>query len=201
MEWGKISISTRIISVLMIDLSQTRGNPKLRVNPKILRMTNQTVTTVDINLQPGHAIRRLHQIAVGIFHQETQNLDVTPVQYAILQMVYNQPGTDQRTLARNIALDTSTTAGAVDRLETRGLLARNAAPGDRRVRLLTLTPEGEQLLADTIPRMARAQELILAPLSQAQRSDFMQLLSLLVTENNALSRAPSDISTKFANAG
>jgi len=159
-------------------------------------MNNHAATTVDVNSQPGHVIRRLHQIAVGIFHQETQNLDVTPVQYAILQMVYNQPGTDQRTLARNIALDTSTTAGVVDRLEARGLLLRNASPGDRRVRLLTLTPDGEQLLADTVPRMERAQTLILAPLSATQRTEFMQLLSLLVTENNALSRAPSDSSKK-----
>jgi DNA-binding MarR family transcriptional regulator len=162
-------------------------------------MKTKIVTTVDVNLQPGYVIRRLHQIAVGIFHQETQSLDVTPVQYAILQMVYNQPGTDQRTLARNIALDTSTTARVVDRLEARGLLVRNASPDDRRVRLLTLTEPGEQLLEDTIPRMEQAQELILAPLNPEQRTAFMQLLSLLVTENNGLSRAPSDISTKFAN--
>jgi len=159
-------------------------------------MNNHAATTVDVNSQPGHVIRRLHQIAVGIFHQETQNLDVTPVQYAILQMVFNQPGTDQRTLASNIALDTSTTAGVVDRLEARGLLLRNASPGDRRVRLLTLTPDGEQLLADTVPHMERAQALILAPLSATQRTEFMQLLSLLVTENNALSRAPSDSGKK-----
>jgi len=159
-------------------------------------MNNHAATNVDVNSQPGHVIRRLHQIAVGIFHQETQNLDVTPVQYAILQMVFNQPGTDQRTLASNIALDTSTTAGVVDRLEARGLLLRNASPGDRRVRLLTLTPDGEQLLADTVPHMERAQALILAPLSATQRTEFMQLLSLLVTENNALSRAPSDSGKK-----
>jgi DNA-binding MarR family transcriptional regulator len=134
---------------------------------------------------------------VGIFHQETQSLDVTPVQYAILQMIYNLPGTDQCTLARNVALDTSTTARVVDRLEARGLLVRNVSPDDRRVRLLTLTADGEQLLEDTIPRMEQAQELILAPLSPEQRTAFMQLLSMLVTENNGLSRAPRDISTKL----
>jgi hypothetical protein len=48
--------------------------------------------------------------------------------------------------------------------------------------------------------MEQAQELILAPLSPEQRTAFMQLLSLLVTENNGLSRAPRDISTKFANS-
>lgn len=146
---------------------------------------------VHLDERPGHAIRRLHQISVGIFHQETQALNITPVQYAILQTVHDLPGCDQRTLARHIALDTSTTAGAVDRLETRGLLMRNNSPEDRRVRLLTLTPAGVQLLADTMPGMERTQERILQPLNAEQRQQFMQLLHLLVTENNELSRAPS----------
>ena len=155
-------------------------------------MGSITQDTVQIDQQPGHAIRRLHQISVGIFHQVAQDLGITPVQYAALQTVHNHPGSDQRTLARLIALDTSTTAGVVDRLEARGLLTRNTSPGDRRVRLISLTPAGRQLLSDAIPRMAQAQELILAPLSPRQRIEFMHLLQLLITENNELSRAPSD---------
>jgi len=155
-------------------------------------MATPTDTTVSIDHLPGHAIRRLHQISVGIFHQETQDLNITPVQYAILQTVHNHPGTDQRSLARLIALDTSTTAGVVDRLESRALLTRNASPDDRRVRLLTLTRDGEALLQQAIPRMQRAQELILGPLNAEQREQFMQLIDLLVTENNDLSRAPSE---------
>ncbi len=145
---------------------------------------------VQLDAQPGHAIRRLHQISVGIFHQETEDLNVTPVQYAILQTVRDQPGCDQRTLAGRIALDTSTTAGVVDRLEARGLLRRRVSPEDRRVRLLALTPAGELLLAQTQPGMARTQERILEPLNPEQRQQFMALLLQLVTENNDLSRAP-----------
>lgn len=127
-------------------------------------------------------------------------MGITPVQYAILQMVHNHPGFDQRTLARNVALDTSTTAGVVDRLEARGLLARSAAPDDRRVRLLTLTPAGVQLLADAIVPMERAQELILAPLTSMQRDEFMRLMALLVTDNHSQTHATTDTSTKFASA-
>jgi DNA-binding MarR family transcriptional regulator len=148
--------------------------------------------TICIDTMPGHAIRRLHQIAVGIAHQEAQDLGITTVQYAILQSVHNHPRTDQRRLASLVALDTSTTAGVVDRLEARGLLMRNASPDDRRVRLLTLTPVGEQLLAEAIPRMEKAQELILAPLTPGQRKDFLHLLHKLVTANTELSRAHSD---------
>ncbi|MCX7251736.1 MAG: MarR family winged helix-turn-helix transcriptional regulator [Burkholderiales bacterium] len=147
---------------------------------------------VQLDAQPGHAIRRLHQISLGIFHQETEDLNITPVQYAILQTVRDLPGCDQRTLAGRIALDTSTTAGVVDRLEARGLLLRRISPTDRRVRLLALTPAGELLLAQTLPGMERTQERILEPLSPEQRRQFMELLQQLVTENNDLSRAPSE---------
>lgn len=139
---------------------------------------------VNLESQPGHAIRRLHQASVALFAHEVGELGITPVQYAILQMVHNQPGFDQRTLARNIALDTSTTAGVVDRLEARDLITRNASPNDRRVRLLSLTAAGEQLLLDTIPRMERAQQRILAPLSPTQQSEFMHLLGLLLQKND-----------------
>ena len=151
-----------------------------------------TLTNVDLQGLPGHSIRRLHQIAVAVFLRETQAHGVTPVQYAALQTVGDTPGIDQRTLAANIGLDTSTIAGVLDRLEARGLLARSASPDDRRVRRLTLTPAGHALLKLLVPDMQRAQQRMLAPLPKAERAEFMRMLQVLVTSNNALSRAPSD---------
>lgn len=147
---------------------------------------------LDLESLPGHYIRRLQQIAVAIFLQETGSHGVTPVQYAALQKVGDAPGVDQRTLARSIGLDTSTIAGVVDRLEARGLMLRNASPEDRRVRLLSLTDEGNALLNAIEPAMLRAQERILDPLPPAERTEFMRMLRALVTANNELSRAPSE---------
>lgn len=149
--------------------------------------------SVDLDVLPGHYIRRLQQIAVAIFLQETEALGVTPIQYAALQTVANSPGIDQRTLARTIGLDTSTVAGVIDRLEARGLLVRNGSPEDRRVRLLTLTDEGQALLEAVIPAMLRAQQRILEPLPKRERAEFMRMLRALVAANNELSRAPSEV--------
>jgi MarR family transcriptional regulator, lower aerobic nicotinate degradation pathway regulator len=135
-------------------------------------MDSSAPATIDIDQHPGHMIRRLHQISVGIFLQETSELAVTPVQYAALQVVHNQPG--------------------IDRLEARGWLERRMSPDDRRARQLFLTPAGGQGLADTLPALLRAQEQILAPLTPRQRTEFMRLLQVLVTQNNDLSRAPSE---------
>jgi len=80
----------------------------------------------------------------------------------------------------------------LDRLEARGLLQRGANPQDRRVRLLSLTAEGQSLLRQVTPAMLRAQQRILEPLPPAEREAFMRMLRRLVAANNALSRAPSE---------
>lgn len=143
-----------------------------------------TLPPLDLDSLPGHDIRRLHQIAVALFMQETESFGITPVQFAALQAVHNVPGTDQRTLARTIGFDTSTIAGVIDRLEARGLTLRSASAQDRRVRLLTLTEAGQQLLADVTPSMLRAQERILAPLPEQERGEFMRMLGILIASRN-----------------
>jgi len=139
---------------------------------------------------PGYQIRRLQQIAVGLFMEETAEFDLTPVQFAALATVQRQPGIDQRTLAGTIGFDTSTIGGVIDRLERRGLMQRSASADDRRVRLLSVTPDGQALLRAIAPRMLAAQARILQPLPAADRARFMQMLDLLVAGNNAASRAP-----------
>ena len=147
---------------------------------------------IDLDTLPGHYIRRLQQIAVAVFLQETEAQGVTPVQFAALQTVANTPGIDQRTLARSIGFDTSTIAGVIDRLEARGLMQRGPSSDDRRVRLLTLTDAGQALLRAVIPSMLRTQDRILEPLRPREREEFMRMLRVLVTANNELSRAPSE---------
>lgn len=155
-------------------------------------MTKTHTADIDLEGLPGHYIRRLQQIAVAIFLQETEAFGVTPVQYAGLQAVRRMPGMDQRSLARSIGLDTSTVAGVVDRLEARGLMVRNASPDDRRVRLLSLTDEGETLLDQIEPAMLRAQKRMLEPLSRKDQQEFMRMMRVVVRANNELSRAPSE---------
>ena len=142
--------------------------------------------------QPGYFIRRLQQIAVAIFLEETQAHGVTPVQYAALYAALRQPGLDQRTLASTIGFDTSTIGGVIDRLERRGLIERQASPTDRRVRLLQVTPAGASLLDQVIPAMLKAQQRMLAPLPAAERPRFMAMLKIVVEGNNGASRAPSE---------
>ena len=68
----------------------------------------------------------------------------------------------------------------LDRLEGRGLIQRSISPDDRRVRLINLTAAGADMLQTVTPRMLAAQQRILEPLPEAQRTAFMDMLGRLV---------------------
>jgi DNA-binding MarR family transcriptional regulator len=140
--------------------------------------------------KPGHLIRRAQQIAVSIFAEECKEFGLTPVQYALLCAVRDNPGLDQITLASLVALDRSNTGDVIGRLEERRLLQREPGRVDRRTKTLHATPEAVSLIARMDEAVAESQRRILAPLSDAERQVFMELLTKLVHVNNPLSRAP-----------
>ena len=142
--------------------------------------------------RPGHLIRRLQQIAVAIFMNQTKRFDITPVQYSALLAVAMNPGIDQKTLANIIAFDRSTIANVVGRLESKRLIERVV---DHRSKRLTITGAGRKVLRSIDRAVDQTQELILAPLNRSERPVFVAMLERLVELNNSRSRAPlgSDI--------
>ena len=125
----------------------------------------------------GHLIRRLHQQSTQVYQARTQaaGLDLTSVQFAALDAIARQPGTDQASLASAIGFDRATIGGVIDRLENKLLVQRVVSEQDRRARQLHLTAAGEQLLAKSRPVVEALQSEILAPLSAAERAAFLKL--------------------------
>lgn len=83
-----------------------------------------------------------------------------------------------RSLAARLDYDASNLSVLVDRLERRGVVERRPDPGDRRVKALALTPDGERLRAEFW------QDLIedpgpLAPLDESGLHFLAELLSAL----------------------
>ncbi len=127
--------------------------------------------------EPGHLIRRAHQLAVSVFHG-THGRQITPVQYGILRTLKDTPGIDQVTLAEKVALDTSTTADIATRLESKGWIVRELLA--RRQRSLYLTPEGESIVAEMRPRVLPMYRQLLAPLAPVEQEELLRLLRKLV---------------------
>lgn len=138
--------------------------------------------TPSLQAEPGHLIRRAHQLAVSVFH-DTHGRQVTPVQYAVLRALQDHPGIDQVTLADKVALDTSTTADIATRLESKGWILRELLP--RRQRALRLTDEGEAVLADMLPRVLPMYSRLLDALEPVERAEFLRLLAKFVHLNES----------------
>jgi DNA-binding MarR family transcriptional regulator len=137
----------------------------------------QTKARMDWMQMAGHLIRRLHQQSTQVFQAQmlAAGFDLTSVQFAALDAITQRPGIDQASLAATICFDRATIGGVIDRLEQKALVRRVVSTQDRRARLLSLTPAGEQLLAASRPVVEALQADILAPLSRAERAAFQAL--------------------------
>lgn len=145
-----------------------------------------------LHRKPGYLIRRLQQMAVSIFLEETAGFELTPVQYAAIAAICVFPGIDQLRLANAIGFDRTTISGVIDRLETKGLVARKVSGTDRRAKLLFVTAAGADLLEEVQRATDRVQDRILAPLSASEQKVFLDFLNRLVLSHNHSSRVPVD---------
>ena len=150
----------------------------------------------DLHSKPGHLIRRAQQIAVAIFIDECAEFDLTPVQYAALVAIRENPGIDATRLSALIALDRSTLGQVLERLEARKLASRFASPDDKRIKLLKITASGAALLKRAEAAVLRAQRRILAPLPPNDQNKLIDLLGRLVELNNDASRVPQRASAR-----
>lgn len=132
---------------------------------------------------PGHLIRRAQQLAVAIFMEETANFDATPVQFAILNALIDDPGEDQITLSNRVAFDPATFGSVVGRIEAKGWVTRKADPGDKRRKLLWITAEGEKVALSMKRAVVKAQQRIVAPLDAEERVQLSVLLGKLVASH------------------
>ena len=84
------------------------------------------------------------------------SLDLTPVQGMALRTLDPDAPVAMSALADNLACDASNVTGVVDKLEARGLIARQGAENDRRVKVLAVTERGRQVRRELLSRAAKA---------------------------------------------
>jgi DNA-binding MarR family transcriptional regulator len=81
--------------------------------------------------------------------------ELSPPQVMALRQLDPDEPKPMSELALALRCDNSNVTGIVDRLEARGLIARRPAEHDRRVKLLVLTAEGEEIRAIATQQMSQ----------------------------------------------
>ena len=125
----------------------------------------------------------MHQIHVALFQQSCGTFDVTPLQYSLLSALAVRGTADQTTLASDIALDRTTTTGALKRLAARKFVERVIDRNDRRARACKLTAAGAALLGKIEGSARQAHRATLGRLSKAERAVFISLMQRIIADN------------------
>ena len=139
--------------------------------------------------RPGFLIRRLHQIHVAVFMDEFGDCDVTPVQYAVLSVLYSGEALDQVSVAAEVGIDRNNAADVLRRLERRGFVQRISSETDRRAKLTRISALGRNFVENAHGAMERAQERFTGGLKDRDRARLLDLLQKLMLENNETGRA------------
>lgn len=128
----------------------------------------------------GHLLRRVTQIHDRIFDEEFAGR-ITPRQLALLITVRRFPDIAQITLSGAIAVDRSTIAEMVPRLESQGLIERHRSPTDGRRNVLRISSKGEALLDGLVSKVTGVSQRLLEPLSEEEQATLLHLLARLAT--------------------
>ncbi|MGN9840398.1 MarR family winged helix-turn-helix transcriptional regulator [Nonomuraea sp. H19] len=142
-------------------------------------------TPAELLAAPGYVARRLYQSYVALWTRAVDPV-LTGPQFAVLTAVDNYPGVDQGSLASSVALDRSTMADIVRRLEDNGLIVRHTALHDGRRKLLHLTEAGAQRLREVNRRARELDEQLLKGYSQAERQRMLREITALAAQWEAL---------------
>ena len=139
--------------------------------------------------RPGFLIRRLHQIHVALFQKKCAAFDVTPLQYSLLSALARRGTADQTTLAADVALDRTTTTGALKRLQSRKFIERAVDSRDRRAQKCRLTKAGASLLRRMEASARAAHRETVADLSKAEQRRFIAMMQRIVAASSGGEKA------------
>src|SRR5262249_2502124 len=105
--------------------------------------------------------------------------ELSPAQCHVLHLIEPGRPIPMGRLSEALACDSSNVTGLVDRLESRGLIRRQASAADRRMKVLDLTPAGVRLRSTVLERMTKPPDS-LARLSPDEQRTLVKILTRLL---------------------
>jgi MarR family 2-MHQ and catechol resistance regulon transcriptional repressor len=123
------------------------------------------------------AHRTLERLAI----QSIESSEVGLSDFGVMELLLHKGPQPVNEIGRRIALTSGAITTAVDRLEARGLVTREAHQSDRRARIVWLTARGERQAATVFAGHKTTMDLAASGLSKIERTTLIQLLKKLGT--------------------
>jgi DNA-binding MarR family transcriptional regulator len=129
---------------------------------------------------PTWLISRAYAYSHRLLAEGFAAADVRGYHYRLLAALEEFGPASQAALGRRTSIDRSDVVAALNDLAGRRLIQRSPDPVDRRRNIITITPPGTEQLRTLDQILARVQEKLLAPLSAADRTQLIGLLTRLL---------------------
>ena len=116
------------------------------------------------------------------FEREAKGYNLTLPQWKVVSTLAERDGMSQTALSALIEVSPMTLSDMLERLESNGLLTREADPADSRAKLVRITPAALALVDEMRLLAARIYDRVLAGVSEADRAALVRSLTR-ITEN------------------
>lgn len=132
--------------------------------------------STDLEEFVGYNLKRAYVIVQNDFRQALGEDGFAPRVFSALSLVVQYPNINQSELARMLGIERSGLVVIVDELQSRGLLHREAVPGDRRVQALVPTAAGQKAYAEALEIVRAHEAALLSNLSEEETETLIALL-------------------------
>ena len=134
------------------------------------------------------AHRALQRLAI----QSVETAGVCLSDFGVMEMLLHKGPQPVNEIGRRIELTSGAITTAVDRLESRELVARGADPSDRRARIVRLTPRGRVQASTVFSAHKTAMDSAAGALSKTERATLIELLKKLGNSAEAAAAAAQE---------
>ena len=126
-------------------------------------------------------LMKAHRTLERLATRSIESSEVGLSDFAVMEMLLHKGPQPVNEIGRRVELTSGAITTAVDRLESRGLVTREAHPSDRRARIVRLTAAGKAQAARIFAGHKTAMDLAARGLSKTERATLIDLLKKLGT--------------------
>ncbi len=130
----------------------------------------------------GYRVGVLHRLYLLCVRNEMAEIGFPISLVPFLTELYHCDGTTQDMLSARVNMDKASTARAVERLERKGLVRRNENKGDRREKLVYLTPKAIKRRDDFFSPLYNMSRIMSKTFSTKKRKELLDAFNEM-TEN------------------
>ena len=121
-------------------------------------------------------LAKAYQKVQGRFKARLQGYGLTPMQFLVLEALFEEEGLSVGEISKRLVLDNATLSGVLDRMSEGGWVTKNTADGDRRTLRVDLTRKARGLRNDLVREAQDANAEVLGRFREEERALLERML-------------------------